>query len=106
MGLVVEGLDLLLVLKVLGLEFVLVSLTFAFNVPCVVRRLFSTFTKPLRTSFEMFSARSAVRTRYIIPIIFCLGVSLAPAMIYLFNRIKLQGLFAHGVEHVRVNRVQ
>jgi hypothetical protein len=30
----------------------------------------------------MFNARRAVSTKYIIPIIFCLGVSFPPAMVY------------------------
>ena len=37
--------------------------------------------KAFRTSFEIFIARSAVRTRYIIPIIFCRGVSFPPAIL-------------------------
>ena len=47
-----------------------VSETFPFRVCCVFCKLFSTFTKPFKTSLEMFKAKSAVRTRYIIPIIF------------------------------------
>ena len=34
--------------------------------------------------FDTLSASNAVSTKYIIPIIFCLGVSFPPAMIYLF----------------------
>ena len=47
-----------------------VSATLPFSVCWVSCKLFSTFTKPFRTSLEIFKAKSAVRTRYIIPIIF------------------------------------
>jgi hypothetical protein len=37
-------------------------------------------TKASRIDFDTFNAKSAVNTKYIIPIIFCLGVSFPPAM--------------------------
>ena len=43
-----------------------------------------------KTCLDTFNAKSAVNTKYIIPIIFCLGVSLPPAIIsnFLFNKLK------------------
>ena len=38
------------------------------------------FEKASRTCFDTFKANKAVRTKYIIPIIFCLGDKLFPAI--------------------------
>src|ERR1035437_4881639 len=43
----------------------------------------STITNACRISLDTFSAKRAVSTRYIIPIIFCLGVSFPPDIIYI-----------------------
>ena len=40
--------------------------------------------KANKTSFDTFIAKSAVNTRYIMLIIFCLGVNLPPAIIFCF----------------------
>jgi hypothetical protein len=49
--------------------------------PAVLGVLASIATKASKIAFDTLSARSAVSTKYIIPIIFCLVVSFPPAMI-------------------------
>jgi hypothetical protein len=53
-------------------------------------------TNASNIDFDTLSASNAVKTRYIIPIIFCLGVSFPPAMILCFS-----GLYQGNEEKIK-----